>query len=77
MSRPNEEEVLFTYITVTSHVVSLVLVRVDNGVQRPVYYVSKSLHDAEVRYLPLEKAILAMAWKLPHYFHAHTIVVLT
>ena len=80
MSRPNEEEVLFTYITVTSHVVSLVLVRVDNGVQRPVYYVSKSLHDAKVHYLPLEKAILAMVhatWKLPHYFHAHTIVVLT
>ena len=80
MSRPNEEEVLFTYITVTSHVVSLVLVRVDNGVQRPVYYVSKSLHDAKVRYLPLEKAILAMVHatrKLPHYFQAHTIMVLT
>ena len=28
--------------------------------QRPVYYVTKSLHEAEVRYLPLEKAILAV-----------------
>ena len=41
---------------------------------------SKSLHEAEVRYLPLEKAILAVVHatrKLPHYFQAHTVVVLT
>ena len=41
---------------------------------------SKSLHEAEVRYLPLEKAILAImhaTQKLPHYFQAHTVVVLT
>ena len=70
----------FAYIVVASHVVSLVLVRVDSGVQRPVYYVSKSLHEVEVRYLPLEKAILAVVHgmrKLPHYFQSHTVVVLT
>ena len=41
---------------------------------------SKSLHEAEVRYSPLEKAILAVVLgtqKLPHYFQAHTVVVLT
>ena len=41
---------------------------------------SKSLHEVEVRYLPLEKAILAIVLgtcKLPHYFQAHTVVVLT
>ena len=46
----------------------------------PVYYVSKSLHEAEVRYLPLEKAILAVVHathKLPHYFQSHIVVVLT
>ena len=34
----------------------------------------------EVRYLPLEKTILVVVHatrKLPHYFHAHTVVVLT
>ena len=80
MSKPKEKEVLFAYIVVASYVVSLVLVRVENEVQRPVYYVSKSLHEAKVRYLPLEKAILVVAHamqKLPHYFLAHTIVVLT
>ena len=80
MSSPEPDEVLFAYIVVASYVVSLVLIRVDNGVQRPVYYVSKSLHEAEVRYLPLEKAILAVVpgtRKLPHYFQAHTMIVLT
>ena len=80
MSRPEVDEVLFAYIVVASHAVSLVLIRVDNGVQRPVYYVSKSLHEAKVRYLPLERAILAVVLttrKLSHYFQAHTVVVLT
>ena len=38
------------------------------------------MHKIEVRYLPLEKAILAVILgtrKLPHYFQAHTVVVLT
>ena len=41
---------------------------------------SKSLNEAEVRYLPLEKVILAVVHatrKLPHYFQAHTVVILT
>ena len=74
------DKVLFAYIAVASHAVSLVLVQVDSGVQRPVYYVSKSLHEAKVHYLPLEKAILAVVHathKLPHYFQSHTVVVLT
>ena len=80
MSSLEVDEVLFAYIAVAPHIVSLVLLRVDNGVQRPVYYVSKSLHKAEVRYLPLEKAVLAVVFgtrKLPHYFQAYTVVVLT
>ena len=80
MSSPELDEVLFAYIVVAPYAVSLVLIRVDYGVQRPVYYVSKSLHEAEVRYLSLEKAILAVVLgtrKLPHYFQAYIIVVLT
>ena len=41
---------------------------------------SKSLNEAEVRYLPLEKAILVVVHatrKLPHYFQVHIVVVLT
>ena len=56
MSSPVVDEVLFTYLVVALHAISLVLIRVDNSIQQPVYYVSKSLNEAEVRYLPLEKA---------------------
>ena len=74
------DEVLFAYLTVATHAVSLVLIHVDCGMQKPVYYINKSLHEAKVWYLPLEKAILAVVHgtrKLPHYFQSHTIVVLT
>ena len=80
MSKPEEDEVFFAYIAVALHAMSLVLVRDEDGVQRLVYYVSKSLHEAEVLYLPLERVILAVVHttqKLPHYFQAHTVVVLT
>ena len=80
ISSPKPDEVLFAYIAVAPYAVSLVLIRVDYGLQWPVYYVSKPLHEAEVHYLPLEKAIMAVVLgtrKLPYYFQAHTIVVLT
>ena len=80
MSSAETDEVLYAYIAIAPYVVSLVLIRDDNDIQKLVYYVSKSLYEAEVRYLPLEKAILAMVHatrKLPHYFLAHTVVVLT
>ena len=80
MSCPEADEVLSAYIAVAPHAISLVLIRTDGGMQRPVYYVSKSLHEAEVRYLPLKKAILVVVHatrKLPHYFQVHTVVVLT
>ena len=80
MSSPETDEVLFAYIAVALYAVSLVLIRVDSGRQRPVYYVSKSLHEAKIHYLPLEKAILVVVYgtqKLPHYFQAHMVVIST
>ena len=80
ISSPVVDGVLFAYIAVALYAISLVLIRVDSGIQRPVYYVNKSLNKAEVHYLPLKKAILAVVHatrKLPHYFQAHTVVVLT
>ena len=71
MSSPEADEVLYAYIAVAPHAVSLVLIRDDNSFQKPVYYMSKSLHEIEVRYLSLEKAILAVVHatrKLPHYY---------
>ena len=80
MSNPVVDEVLFAYIAVAFYAISFVLIRVDSGIQQLVYYVSKSLNEAEVRYLSLEKTILAVVHatrKLLHYFQAHIMVVLT
>ena len=80
MSSPEADKILYAYIVVAPHAMSLVLIWDDNGLQKPVYYMSKSLHETEIRYLPLEKAILAVVHamqKLPHYFQTHKVVVLT
>ena len=80
LSRLEKEEVLYAYLVITNYVVSLVMVRNKDGVQRPIYYVSKSLQKAKTRYLPLEKAVLAIVHatrKLPHNFQPHTVVVLS
>ena len=67
------------YLSVSEHAVSAVLLR-DWGIQQPVYYISKTPVDAETRYLPLEKLVLALVHatrKLPQYFQAHIVYVLT
>ena len=46
MYSPEVDEVLYAYLAIAPHAVSFILIREDNGVQRPVYYVSKSLHEA-------------------------------
>ena len=67
---PKPREDLFMYLSVSEHVVSTMLLK-DQEVQQPVYYINKTLVDAETRYLPLEKLVLALVHatrKLPHYF---------
>jgi len=78
LSKPSPGERLFVYLAVSEVAVSGALVREDNGVQKPVYFVSKSLLDAETRYPKLEKLVLALkvtAGKLRHYFLSHPITV--
>ncbi|KAG7536468.1 Ribonuclease H-like superfamily [Arabidopsis suecica] len=80
LAKPENGETLFLYIAVSSWAVSGVLVRDDRGEQRPIFYISKSLIDAEVRYPTMEKAALAVvtsARKLRPYFQSHTVAVLT
>ncbi|KAK3026400.1 hypothetical protein RJ639_042610 [Escallonia herrerae] len=60
--------------------VSVVLVREEDEVQKPIYYVSKVLQDVETRYLNIDKIALALIISARHlqpYFQSHTIVILT
>ncbi|XP_075654893.1 uncharacterized protein LOC142625069 [Castanea sativa] len=76
LSRPYLKEDLYMYLALSDHAISSVLLRQNDGVQRPVYY----LVDSKTRYLLLEKAVLALvhtARKRPHYFQPHIVWVLT
>uniref|UniRef100_A0A2N9GSF0 RNA-directed DNA polymerase n=1 Tax=Fagus sylvatica TaxID=28930 RepID=A0A2N9GSF0_FAGSY len=52
----------------------------DDGVEQPVYYVSRGLKDTETRYSVAERACLALVYasqRLRHYFLAHKIQLMT
>ena len=68
------------YLFVLPIAVSILLVREDDEVEKPVYYISKILLGAKTRYLKIEKLaydLIIAARKLHHYFQAHPIVVFT
>ena len=80
LSKPDDNEVLQSYLAVSQNAVSVVLVWEEDKHQHPIYYVSKSLLDTETRYKSMEKLLLALviaAKKLRHYFESHPISVVT
>ena len=74
-------DTLYLYLAASDIAVSAALFKKCGDEKlRPVFFVSKSLTDAETRYSHLERAALALwtaAQKLHPYFQAHPIVVLT
>lgn len=73
-------EVLYLYVAVGEKSISSVLVKEVQGVQKPIYFVSRILQGPKERYSELEKAELAvitMARKLCPYFLSHVVRVLT
>lgn len=71
---------LYLYLAVSESAVGFVLVKEENKIQKPIYYVSKLLWDAETRYARIEKMVLALITsvrKLRPYFQAYTVIVLT
>ena len=80
LSRPKEGETLILYLATADHAVSAALVREELKEQKPVYFISHVLRDAEVRYSALEKVAYALTTavrKLKLYFQAHPIKVIT
>jgi len=60
--------------------VSGALVREDEGIQKPVYYVSHSINGPQTSYQRLEKLVLALfiiSRKHKHYFQTFSITVFT
>ena len=79
MSTLRDGDVLFLYMAVSDHATSSVLLREEEWVQYLIYYTSKALLDAETRYPPLEKWVLALvvaARKLMPYFQAFSVYII-
>ncbi|XP_077249086.1 uncharacterized protein LOC143888514 [Tasmannia lanceolata] len=80
LTKPEPGEELLLYLSVSPMALATVLVQEEHNQQKAVYYVSKVLHDAEIRYQRVEKlayALVMAARKLRPYFQACTIKVLT
>ena len=80
LSKPTVGETLYLYLSLTKVTTSYVLIRLEEGIQKPVYYMSKALLPTETRYSLVEKIALALvtsARKLRLYFQAHIIEVYT
>ncbi|CAN1314375.1 Transposon Tf2-11 polyprotein [Linum perenne] len=80
LAAPIPGDELYLYVAIAATAVSSVLVKRTDKVERPVFYTSKSLVEAETRYSPLEKsayAVIIASRKLRPYFQAHTIHIVT
>ena len=79
LAKPSQGEVFYLYLAVSDKALSAVLVKQEDKVQKPIYYVRKVLHGTKLNYSTIEKFALAMitaSRKLRPYFQAHTIEVL-
>src|SRR5690606_27412368 len=80
LAKPDKGDTLYLYIAVSPSAISSVLAKEDRGEQQPIFYTSKRMTDAEMRYSTLEKmalAVITSARKLRPYFQYHSIVILT
>jgi hypothetical protein len=80
LSRPDQGEVLYLYLSASSDAINAVLIRETMEGQKPVYFTSKALLGPETRYQRIEKVALALltaARRLRQYFFAHTVIVET
>ncbi|GAA0186758.1 hypothetical protein LIER_34046 [Lithospermum erythrorhizon] len=80
LTRPEEVEELQLYLAISEGAVSSVLVREEQGIQRPIYYASHVQNGVEESYLLIDKFVLTVvivAWKLKAYFEAYPIRVMT
>ncbi|XP_057719199.1 uncharacterized protein LOC130933588 [Arachis stenosperma] len=80
LGKPKDGEPLYLYLAITGEALAAVLVREDGKAQQPVYFISRALQGAELRYSKLEKlalTLLTSSRRLKQYFQSHQVVVRT
>jgi len=74
------KEPIIVYLVVSEDAINAVLVQKVETEERPVYFVSRVLHGAEVRYQMIEKVALALVItvrRMRMHFQNHRIIVIT
>ncbi|XP_015971480.1 uncharacterized protein LOC107494952 [Arachis duranensis] len=77
LGKPKDGEPLYLYLAITGEALAAVLVREEGRAQQPIYFVSRALQGAELRYNKLEKlalALLTSSRRLKQYFQGHQVV---
>ena len=80
LSPSKQGEDLFLYLAVSATTVSVALIREEQKVERPMYYINQAFQGAEARYQQIEKitfALIMASKKLRSYFQANLIIVMT
>lgn len=80
LSKPKVGDILKLYLVAFDHAINAVFTREEDEIQHPVYYASKALHNAKIRYSPVENlayALVIASQKLWPYFLEHPVEVLT
>ena len=80
LSPSKEGEDLFLYLAVSATAVSTALIREEDKVQHPMYYISQAFQGDEAWYPQIEKitfALIEASRKLHLYFQANAIIVMT
>ncbi|XP_076957280.1 uncharacterized protein LOC143632732 [Bidens hawaiensis] len=80
LTAPRKGEPLILYLSASDIAIGAVHLTDRKAIQTPIYYVSRTLADAETRYSLLEKLVLALVYaarRLKRYFQGHPIQVLT
>ncbi|GAA0152327.1 hypothetical protein LIER_10838 [Lithospermum erythrorhizon] len=78
LSRLESGETLQLYLVILDVAVSSVLIREEEGIQKPIYYVNHVLRGVEERYHVIDKddfSLVIFARKLKDYFESHPIQV--
>ena len=60
MYTPDYQKDFKLYLAAADTTIAMVLVQEDDGIEHPVYYLSKNLNDTESKYSYVEKLVLAV-----------------
>jgi len=69
MYAPNYQKDFNLYLARADTTIAMVLVQEDNGIEHPIYYLSKNLNDTESKYSYVEKLALAAIQVIQRFRH--------